>query len=61
MNELVIPIGVQVEKTDRSLLPSNQFPYYLEAWTYCRKNNIDLAKIRRKNWNIWEVELVSES
>lgn len=57
MNEFTIPIGSPTERTDRSTLPSNQFPFYLEAWVYCRKNNLDQSKIRRKNWNLWEVDL----
>jgi hypothetical protein len=39
----------------RQALAHNEFAFYLDAWLYCVKNNIQLDAIRRRNWDIWEV------
>jgi hypothetical protein len=31
------------------------FGFYLDAWNYCVKHNIDIKKIFRYDWKTWEV------
>lgn len=31
------------------------FGFYLDAVAYCRALNIDLGRIKRKNWGTWMV------
>lgn len=33
-----------------------EFAFYLEAWLYCYKNNIDTKKIYRKDWKTWALK-----
>jgi hypothetical protein len=35
-----------------------QFDFFLEAYQYCRSNNIPKENIIRKSWKIWIVEIV---
>jgi hypothetical protein len=35
-----------------------QFDFFLEAYQYCRSNNIPKDKIIRKSWKIWIVKIV---
>lgn len=30
-----------------------EFPYYLEAWKYCRESNIAKFKIIKKDFRTW--------
>jgi len=32
-----------------------EFPFYLEAWCFCRQLNIDPERISRKDWKTWVV------
>lgn len=48
---------MKMEKTDRALLAPNEFAFYLDAWVYCFKNKIELKKIQRKSWEVWEVQI----
>jgi len=34
-----------------------EFPFYLEAWNWCRQNSVDITKITRYNWKTWTVKL----
>lgn len=34
-----------------------EFPFYLEAWKYCRDNNIKMDKIQKKDFRTWIVSL----
>ncbi len=33
------------------------FHFYLDAWKFCKDNQIDLSKIKRNNWTTWVVEV----
>jgi len=33
-----------------------EFPFYLEAWLWCRENSIDINQISRYNWKTWIVK-----
>lgn len=32
-----------------------EFFFYLDAWNYCRQENVSLEKIKRKNWTTWTI------
>lgn len=34
-----------------------EFDFFLEAYHYCRKHDIPLESIVRKNWKTWIVEI----
>jgi hypothetical protein len=48
---------MKMEKTDRTTLAPNEFAFYLDAWVYCFKNQISLTSIKRKSWEVWEVQI----
>mgnify|MGYP003339415382 CR=1 FL=1 len=32
------------------------FSFYLDAWHYCWKNNVDMIKIQKKSFRLWNIE-----
>jgi|LakMenE18May11ns_1017448.scaffolds.fasta_scaffold9924463_9 hypothetical protein len=36
-----------------------EFSFYLEAWKFCHFNNIPVNRIKRKEWDIWMVDVGS--
>lgn len=44
-----------MEKTAKPALAQNEFSFYLDAWLYVVKNNLQSYTIERKNWDIWHV------
>lgn len=34
-----------------------EFPFYLEAWCFCREFDIDIKKITRRDWKTWVVSM----
>jgi len=36
---------------------TKEFPFYLEAWMWCREHQVDISKISRYNWKTWIVKL----
>lgn len=33
------------------------FHFYLDAWKFCKDNQIDFNKIKRNDWTTWVVEV----
>jgi hypothetical protein len=33
-----------------------EFFFYLDAWKFCRDNDLPVSQIIRKNWKVWEVD-----
>lgn len=33
-----------------------EFGFYLDAWTYCHHHNINISKIKRRDWRTWTVK-----
>lgn len=31
------------------------FTYYLDAWNYCRKHDINIKRIKKVNFKTWEI------
>jgi len=46
---------MQIVKMDKVPLLANEFLFYLDAWLHCYKNRIDLNRIQRKNWQVWQI------
>ena len=34
---------------------TKEFSFYLEAWLWCRENDVDISNISRYNWKTWIV------
>lgn len=47
--------GTNMEKTAKPVLAQNEFSFYLDAWLYVIKSNLQGYKIERKNWDTWHV------
>ena len=49
------PKPVAVE--EQIVMTNNRFfNFYLDAWNYCVKHNIDIKRIFRYDWKTWEVK-----
>jgi hypothetical protein len=51
----VLDIGTM--NTKQRMFDMELFSFYLDAWNFCRHNNIEIEKITRQDWATWVVNI----
>lgn len=50
----------RVQETLIGDLMMRYFEFYLSAWNFCHQNKLDHARIVRKSWKQWGIELTDD-
>jgi len=43
------------EVEEENTVNEKYFTFYLDAWNYCRKHDIDIKKIKKVDFKTWEI------